>query len=184
MGLDLAEEFFSEGRWAGSPRVIAHPGLPQIQTCRFPASGSSFHDFAALPSRVRTARARGSPYRRSKKVRGGGPRLARHLKGVVREDWASSGRGDCGPGLFRRPKPPSASGWPNRLNRLLSTLTRCLIWGRLMWFGVIFAASFTFNMIGTIEGILGDGHAGRSNEHSTQKSRKVISRWFPSVLTK
>lgn len=24
----------------------------------------------------------------------GGPRLARHLKGVVREDWASSGRGD------------------------------------------------------------------------------------------
>jgi hypothetical protein len=37
---------------AGSPRVIAHPGLPQIQTCGSPASGSSFHDFAALPSRL------------------------------------------------------------------------------------------------------------------------------------
>ena len=32
---------------AGSPRVIAHPGLPQIPTCGFPASGSSSHEFAA-----------------------------------------------------------------------------------------------------------------------------------------
>jgi hypothetical protein len=28
-------------RGAGSPWVIAHPGLPQIPTCGFPASGSS-----------------------------------------------------------------------------------------------------------------------------------------------
>ena len=32
---------------AGSPREIALPGLPQIRTCGFPASGSSSHDFAA-----------------------------------------------------------------------------------------------------------------------------------------
>ena len=31
---------------AGSPRMIAHPGLPQIQTCGSPASGSSSHEFA------------------------------------------------------------------------------------------------------------------------------------------
>jgi len=32
---------------AGWPRVIAHPGLPQIRTCRFPASGSSSDPFAS-----------------------------------------------------------------------------------------------------------------------------------------
>src|SRR5271157_5678489 len=29
----------SGGSWAGSPRVITHPGLPQIPTCGSPASG-------------------------------------------------------------------------------------------------------------------------------------------------
>ena len=51
---------------AGSPRAITHPGLPLIQTCRFPASGSSSHDFAAPPSRLWTTRAFGSSYRCSK----------------------------------------------------------------------------------------------------------------------
>jgi hypothetical protein len=35
------------GRRAGSPREIALPGLPQIRTGGFPASGSSSHDLAA-----------------------------------------------------------------------------------------------------------------------------------------
>ena len=35
------------GKLAGSPRRVALGGLPQIRTCRFPASGSSTHDFAA-----------------------------------------------------------------------------------------------------------------------------------------
>jgi len=33
--------------WAGWPRVIAHPGLPQIRTCRTTASGSSGDSFAS-----------------------------------------------------------------------------------------------------------------------------------------
>ena len=36
------------GIWAGWPRVIAHPGLPQIRTCRTTASGSSSNSFASL----------------------------------------------------------------------------------------------------------------------------------------
>ena len=51
--------------WAGSPRVMAHPGLPQIQTCRLPASGSSSHDFAAQLKGLWTTRALGRPYRSS-----------------------------------------------------------------------------------------------------------------------
>ena len=50
---------------AGSPRVMAHPGLPQIQTCRLPASGSSSHDFAAQLKGLWTTRALGRPYRSS-----------------------------------------------------------------------------------------------------------------------
>ena len=34
-------------RLTGSSRVVAHPGLPQIRTCRFPAYGSSGYAFAA-----------------------------------------------------------------------------------------------------------------------------------------
>ena len=48
-----------------SPRVMAHPGLPQIQTCRLPASGSSSHDFAAQLKGLWTTRALGRPYRSS-----------------------------------------------------------------------------------------------------------------------
>lgn len=33
--------------WAGSSRVIAHPGLPQIRTCAIDAYGSSGYGFAA-----------------------------------------------------------------------------------------------------------------------------------------
>ena len=40
-------------RWAGWPRVITHPGLPQIRTCGFPAYGSSSHTFAGLPLAIR-----------------------------------------------------------------------------------------------------------------------------------
>ncbi len=47
------------GHRAGSPRVIAHPGLPLIQTCGFPASGSSSHVAARL-SMPWTTRAFGS----------------------------------------------------------------------------------------------------------------------------
>src|SRR5712691_8795626 len=32
---------------AGWAWVVTHPGLPQIRTCRIPASGSSAHGFAA-----------------------------------------------------------------------------------------------------------------------------------------
>ncbi len=34
--------------WAGWPRVIAHPGLPQIRTCGITASGSSSNSFASM----------------------------------------------------------------------------------------------------------------------------------------
>ena len=36
-----------EGFAGRAAQVIAHLGLPQIQTCRFPASGSSSHDVAS-----------------------------------------------------------------------------------------------------------------------------------------
>jgi Bacterial tandem repeat domain 1 len=54
------------GMTAGSPWVITLPGLPQIQTCGFPASGSSSYDFATRPSRLCTTRAFGSSYRLSR----------------------------------------------------------------------------------------------------------------------
>ena len=41
MRVPLAEQL------AGSARVIAHPGLPQIRTCAINAYGSSSHGFAA-----------------------------------------------------------------------------------------------------------------------------------------
>jgi len=43
----------STGAVAGSSRGIAPPGLPQIRTCRFPASGSSSHEFATSAIRWR-----------------------------------------------------------------------------------------------------------------------------------
>ena len=51
--LDSQQGDFGGWPWAGGPiragwpRVIAHPALPQIRTCRFPASGSSRDPFAS-----------------------------------------------------------------------------------------------------------------------------------------
>jgi hypothetical protein len=44
---------------AGWPRVIAHPGLPQIRTCRFPASGSSSGPFASYTAASVNGHSRG-----------------------------------------------------------------------------------------------------------------------------
>ena len=52
--------------WAGWPRVITHPGLPQIHTCRTTASGSSSQGFATcgdVPARTRVGKVPGaSPF--------------------------------------------------------------------------------------------------------------------------
>ncbi|HUT10495.1 MAG TPA: RHS repeat domain-containing protein, partial [Thermoguttaceae bacterium] len=48
---------------AGWPRVIAHPGLPQIRTCRITASGSSSQGFATcgnVPARSRVGKVPGA----------------------------------------------------------------------------------------------------------------------------
>ena len=47
----------------GSPRAVAHPGLPRIRTCAIDASGSSGQGFAARRYREWMARAGGSGYR-------------------------------------------------------------------------------------------------------------------------
>ena len=54
-----------DGRFAGSPRAVARPGLPQIRTCTIRASGSSGQGFAARRYKEWTARAGGSGYRAS-----------------------------------------------------------------------------------------------------------------------
>jgi MOSC domain len=64
-------QLLTRGFRAGSPRVIAHSGLPQIPACGFPASGSSSYEFAARPSRLWTTRALGSRYRRSSRKNSG-----------------------------------------------------------------------------------------------------------------
>ncbi len=48
-------------KMAGWPRVIAHPGLPQIRTCRITASGSSGDTFASLCRELVAGEASASP---------------------------------------------------------------------------------------------------------------------------
>src|SRR3990172_3325551 len=47
----MVREWHEQESHAGSPRGIAPPGLPQIRTCGFPASGSSGQSFAAWGER-------------------------------------------------------------------------------------------------------------------------------------